>query len=250
MSETAMAAVPPPSAVLVTGGSRGLGLAIVHALLKKGVRVATFARKLGGDLQQLRAEFGDQLHMDSLDANDMPAVNRFMAQASERLGLLDGLISNAAVGQDSLLCHTSNEKIAELVGSNLLSPLYLMRSFARHVLHAHRTGRIVTITSVAAQRGYPGLAVYAAAKAGLEAATRALAQETRGRILANCVAPGFFESSMSSPLSARQLDTIARRTATGRLMQTRHIVPVVCMLMLDTVDINGQVIVVDGGARA
>ncbi|QAU25129.1 SDR family oxidoreductase [Dyella sp. M7H15-1] len=250
MYEPPAPTVPPASAVLVTGGSRGLGLAVVRELLQNGVRVATFARTMSEELQQLQQEFGEWLFAACVDANHMHAVNRFMLDASERLGSLDGLICNAAVGQDSLLCHTSTETIAALIGSNLTHPLCLIRSFARKLLHARRPGRIVTITSIAARRTYPGLAVYAATKAGMEAATLVLAHEARGRILVNCVAPGFFESDMSAPLGSAQRASIARRTVTGRLMKPQHVVPVIRMLMLDAIDMNGQVIVVDGGARA
>lgn len=253
MSETAdveAPSVPAATSVLISGGSRGLGLALVVDLLERGVRVATFARTAAPQWRQLEREHGDRLFAAAVDATDAGAVVAFVDAACERLGPIDGLVSNAAIGQDALLAHTAPEDVATIVATNLIGPILLLRLFARRLLLARRPGRAVSITSVVARRAYPGLAAYAATKAGLEAATLVLAQEARGRILANCVAPGFFDSDMSSVLGARQRAAVARRTATGRLMRPAHVVPVVRMLLLEDVEMNGQVVVVDGGSRA
>ena len=242
--------VPSASTVLVTGGSRGLGLAVVHDLLSRGLRVATFARSLTPELKTLQAQHGHSLCVSALDLGDLDAVATFMDDAAGQLGPFDGLVGNAATGQDSLLVHTAPHTIETLIANNLTKPLLLLRMFARRLLHSQRPGRVVSITSVVTRRAYPGLAVYAASKAGMEAATLVLAQEARGRILANCVAPGFFDSDMSAVLNPEQRAAIARRIATGRLMQPSHVVPIVRMLLTEAIEMNGQTILVDGGARA
>ena len=109
-------------------------------------------------------------------------------------------------------------------------------------------GRIVNITSICAQRGYPGLVAYSATKGGMDAATRSLARELGGRVLANSVAPGFFASEMSAVLGQTQLDQIVRRTPTGHLTEPEEVLPVVRMLLLENTNLNGQVLVVDGAA--
>ena len=102
------------------------------------------------------------------------------------------------------------------------------------------------MTSICGQRGYPGLVAYSATKGGLDAATRSIAREFSGRVLANSVAPGFFASEMSAVLGSTQLDQILRRTPSGRMTTPEDVVPVVRMLMLDQTNINGQTIVIDG----
>ena len=175
---------------------------------------------------------------------------RFLDEANRQFGSLDGLINNAAVGQDSLLVTTSEESIHKIVETNLIATLNLTRLFLRRLFAERRAGRVVMITSICAQRGYPGLAVYAATKGGLESATRALAREYRERLAINCVAPGFFGSEMSASLGQEQLESIARRTPTGKLVDTRDILPVVRSLILEQTNLNGQVLTVDGGASA
>lgn len=108
--------------------------------------------------------------------------------------------------------------------------------------------RIVNITSICAQRGFPGLVTYSATKGGMDAATRALARELRGRVLENSVAPGFFRSELSSMLSEAQLSRIVARTPSGYLTEPEEILPVVRMLLLEHTNVNGQVITIDGAS--
>jgi 3-oxoacyl-[acyl-carrier protein] reductase len=248
LSDAGSAPIAPATCVLVSGGSRGLGLAIVESVLASGAKVATFARTLTPELEKLAGEHPDSVHVDSVDANDSAAVTRFVKATAERLGPIDALVNNAAVGQDSLHVHTSPERIAGIVATNLTAPLLLSRTVLRQILARGMRGRIVFITSVCAQRGYSGLVSYAATKGALEAASRTLAREMHGRALVNCVAPGFFASEMSSVLGSEQLGTIVRRTPSGRLVEPENVVPVVRSLLFDDTNINGQVITIDGGS--
>jgi len=248
MSDTTPAPVPPASVVLVSGGSRGLGLAIVAGLLERGVAVATFARNPTAGLDALAAEHPDRLLVGAVDATDAAAVTAFARRAEERFGTIDGLVNNAAIGQDALHVHTAPEAIAGLVATNLTAPLLLTRLFVRRLFARGGRGRVVTVTSICAQRGFPGLVTYAATKGAMEAATRALARELRDRVLVNCVAPGFFASEMSSVLGAAELDQITRRTPTGALTEPEQVLPLVEMLLLADTNMQGQVLTVDGGA--
>lgn len=234
--------------VLVSGGSRGLGLALVRDSLAEGARVAAFARTVTPELAELAAQRPDDVHVGAVDATDPAAVAGFVRAAAARLGPIDALVNNAAIGQDSLHMHTSPERIAALVATNLTAPLLLTRAVLRHITGRGGRGRIVMVTSICAQRGYSGLVAYSATKGGLEAAARTLAREMHGRVLVNCVAPGFFASEMSSVLGSQELDTIARRTPSGRLIEPHHVVPVVRTLLFADTNINGQVFTVDGGS--
>ena len=241
-------AVPPASVVLVSGGSRGLGLAIVTDLLAAGLKVAAFARTVTPELTALGEKYPGQLHYGSVDINDAAAGQAFVKTVENELGPIDALVNNAAIGQDSLHVHTSAEHLAEIIRTNLTSPLILTRFVLRRMLAKGLKGRIVNITSICAQRGYPGLVAYSATKGGMDAATRSLARELGGRILANAIAPGFFASEMSAVLGQTQLDQITRRTPTGRLTEPEDVLPLVRMLLLDNTNLNGQVLVVDGAA--
>lgn len=239
-----------PLNVLVSGGSRGLGLAIVSHLLGRGHRVATFARSRTDELDALQSNHPDALVVGELDARDDARVSNFLAEADRELGGLTALINNAAVGQDSLLAHSSPETVRRILSTNLEAPLLLTRLFVRLALGAGRTGRVVMVTSIAAQQGYAGLTIYSATKGALESFTRSLARELGGRVIINSIAPGFFESEMSSVLNPDQLATIVRRTPTGTLTTSEMLLPVVDLLLDENTNINGQVIAVDGGATA
>ncbi|MEU1586591.1 SDR family NAD(P)-dependent oxidoreductase [Micromonospora sp. NPDC005710] len=240
--------VPPSSVVLVSGGSRGLGLAIVTDLLDAGVRVAAFARTVTPELEKLAAEHPDLVHVGSVDVTDLRAAQSFIREVEQHLGPIDGIVNNAAMGQDSLHAHTANEDIARIIETNLTAPLQLTRLVIRRMLAKGLRGRIVNITSICGQRGFPGLVAYSATKGGMDAATRSLARELGGRMLVNSVAPGFFASEMSAVLGPTQLDQIVRRTPTGHLTEPVEVTPVVRMLLREHTNINGQVIVVDGAA--
>ena len=246
MSESTL--VPPSSVVLVSGGSRGLGLAIVSDLVASGVKVAAFARTVTPELTALAEKYPDQVHVGSVDLNDAKATQAFVKEVEEKLGPIDGLVNNAAIGQDSLHVHTSAEQLANIIQTNLTSPLVLTRFVLRRLLAKGLKGRIVNVTSICAQRGFPGLVAYSATKGGMDAATRSMARELGGRVLVNSVAPGFFASEMSAVLGQTQLDQIVRRTPTGHLTEPDDVVPVVRMLLLDNTNINGQALVIDGAA--
>ena len=240
--------VPPSSVVLVSGGSRGLGLAIVTDLLDRGLKVAAFARTVTPELAKLAEAHPDRAYAGAVDVTDARAGQDFVKEVEIRLGPIDGIVNNAAIGQDSLHVHTAAAQIARIIETNLTAPLVLTRFVLRRMLAKGLRGRIVNITSICAQRGYPGLVAYSATKGGMDAATRALARELGGRVLANAVAPGFFASEMSAVLGQTQLEQIIRRTPTGHLTEPEEVVPVVRMLLCDNTNINGQVIVVDGAA--
>jgi 3-oxoacyl-[acyl-carrier protein] reductase len=242
--------IPASRVVLVSGASRGLGLAIAADLVERGVAVGAFARTVSADLDRLAADHPGRVVAGAVDVTDAAAGREFVARVESDLGPIDGLVNNAAIGQDSLHVHTSADQIARIIETNLTAPLLFTRAVLRRLLARGGTGRVVNITSICAQRGFPGLTAYSATKGGMDAATRALARELGGRVLVNAVAPGFFASEMSAALGSAQLDQIVRRTPSGRLTEPAQVVPVVRMLLCEQTNINGQVLVVDGGAAS
>jgi 3-oxoacyl-[acyl-carrier protein] reductase len=249
MSDAAVApTVPPATTVMVSGASRGLGLAIVEDLLATGVRVAAFARTVTPELKLLAETAPDRCLVGAVDITEQQETAEFLSSVEERLGTVDGLVNNAAIGQDSLLAHTPEARVEQIVHTNLTAPLLLTRRVVRRLLAKGATGRLVNITSVCGQRGFPGLVAYSATKGGMDAATRSLARELGGRVLVNAVAPGFFASEMSGVLGATQLDQILRRTPSGALTTPADVLPTLRMLLHENTNINGQSIVVDGAA--
>lgn len=233
--------------IIVSGGSRGLGLHMVSQLLAAGNKVATFARSHTAAMDDLAAKYGDSFHFAPLDAVDVAGVNAFVGDVCDKFGQLDSVVNNAAIGQDQLLMHTDPETIQQIVNINIVGPTLLTRAAIKRML-VQGSGNICNISSICGSRGYAGLSVYAGSKGYLDAMMRALAREVgEAGIFVNCVAPGFFESEMSSVLRPEQLDTIKRRTPSGALSNDENIFKVVDLVISGTTNMQGQVVFVDGG---
>ena len=236
---------------LVSGGSRGLGLAIVEGLLARGDRVATFSRSGSPALAALAAAHPDRLHTESLDGSDSAAVIGFVGRVVNRFGGLDHCIANAAVAHEGVLATMRDDEIDSMLAVNVKASIVLVRECVRQMLgHSPRAAPTITlISSIVASRGSPGLCVYAATKAALEGFARSLARELGPRgIRVNAVAPGFLETDLSATLSAENRARIARRTALGRLGLPADIVGAVGFLTSPAAGfITGQVLTIDGG---
>lgn len=249
MTSSSLPAASQPAVAIVSGGSRGLGLGIVEHLLAKGCKVATFARSSTPAMARLTDAHPNDFYFEPVDAADAAAVQKFVSSVRAKLGPVSMLVNNAAVGQDHLLSHMPLDKIEQLLAINLLGPIVLTKAVVRAMLVGSQGGRIVNISSICGQRGYPGLAVYSATKAGLDGFTRSLAREVGARnILVNSIAPGFFLSEMSSVLAPEQTASIVRRTPTGKLVDEHNVLPVLDMLLFSDHNMTGQTVVVDGGS--
>lgn len=236
---------------VVSGGSRGLGFAIVEALLARGDRVATFSRSGSPALEAVSREHGDRLHVGHLDAADGGAIRRFVSDVTARFERIDHCIANAAIAHEGVLATMRDDDIDSMLGVNVKGSIVLVRECVRQMLVAPPMDRSVTlVSSVVAARGSPGLAVYAATKAALEGFGISLARELGPRgIRVNTVAPGFLETDLSAPLSLENRDRIARRTALGRIGTAHDVVGTVAFLASPASGfLTGQTIGVDGGA--
>ena len=234
--------------VVVSGGSRGVGLALSEALLAAGCRVSTFSRKPSEDTERLAAAHPDHFHYDSVDIADSVGLTEFVQHATERFGDLYGVINNSAIAVDGVLATLPEVEISRMLQINLEGSIRLARLGLRTMLR-NRRGRIINISSIVGQRGYNGLAVYSATKAGLDGFTRALAREVgRRKITVNSVAPGYMDTEMSAGLGDGGLKQIVNRTPLGRLAEIDDIVPSVLFLLSDDAKfITGQTLVIDGG---
>jgi 3-oxoacyl-[acyl-carrier protein] reductase len=239
------------SITLISGGSRGLGLALVERFLSRGDGVATFSRSGSPALDALAAAHGDRLLTGRVDAADAAAIRGFVEQAVGRFGRIDHCIANAAIAHEGVLATTSDAAIDDMLQVNLKGSIVFVRECVRQMLvQPPPSPSITVISSVVASRGSPGLTVYAATKAGLEGFARNLARELGSRgIRVNAVAPGFLETDLSASLSPENRARIARRTALGRLGQPADVVGAVEFLTSPAASfITGQVIAIDGGA--
>jgi 3-oxoacyl-[acyl-carrier protein] reductase len=241
--------MPPDQHVaIVSGGSRGLGQAIVSALLEDGHTVATFSRSQTAFIRDRRAECGSRLWWDEVDGADVPALTRFATSVARRFGRVDILINNAASALEGMLSLCKTDDIRRTLIVNLEAAIHLSRLCARPMLR-QRSGAIVNISSIVGLRGYAGLSVYSATKGGIEALTRSLARELGpAGIRVNSIAPGYLQTDMNRSLSAAQQEQIVRRTPLGRLGGAADVVASVRFLVSPgAAFITGQTLVVDGG---
>jgi 3-oxoacyl-[acyl-carrier protein] reductase len=234
--------------VIVTGGSRGLGLAIVTQLLKKGYDVTSVARSTSPELLELRETHGSALELVQADITDIATLREVVRRASHRSGIF-GLVNNAAVVESSLLVMASCEDVERMIAVNFQATVLLSRLVAKTMIPA-RCGVIVNISSVTARRALSGLAVYSASKCAIEGLTRALARELGPRgITVNAVAPGLLPTAMTAAISASDTRAAIKRTPLRRALTCQDVAGVVLFLLSPAAQmITGSVIPVDGGA--
>lgn len=237
-----------PQVVVISGGSRGLGQALVSDFLGRGQIVATFSRSCTPFIEGLKSEPLAAFHWEELDATDHRRLKDFVLQVASRFGRIDVLINNAALGVDGLLTLMRSEEIHQAVAVNLEGPIQLIQAVAR-VMLAQESGSIVNISSVHAITGHRGVSIYSATKAALHGLTRSLARELGCKgIRVNSVAPGYFPGGMAGSLTEEQRERIIRRTPLGRLATAEDVVGVVRYLTgPDSRFVTGQTLVVDGG---
>ncbi len=234
--------------VIVTGGSRGLGLGLVKAFLDAGDRVATCSRKPTAEVEGLSAAFGDRFTFDAADLTDPQSAKDFVHEVEERFGGVDVLVNNAGVAVDGVIGLVNEDDMDTVIDLNLKATIRVTRAVVRRMLR-QGTGRVINISSIVGLSGYRGLGVYSATKAALDGLTRSLARELGGKgITVNSVAPGYLLTEMSHGLDADDLKQIERRTPAGRLGEPEDVAAAVLFLASpQAAFITGQVLVVDGG---
>lgn len=243
----------PARHVIVTGGSRGLGEAMVRRMLCRGYRVSTCSRRRTCFIEEMAThpDYRDRFFWAECRIGVAEDVDRFVKDAVTRAGDagLYALVNNAALAMAGILATFPNVESERILQTNLLGAIQAARAVSQVLLRQGTGGRIVNVSSIIGTRGYNGLVAYSASKAGLDGMTRALARELgRRQITVNSIAPGYLRTEMSSTLTAGQLAQIVNRTPLGRLATEADVVGVVLFLLSDEAAfITGQTITVDGG---
>ncbi len=237
--------------VLVTGGSRGIGLAIATRLAAEGYAVTAVARRMSAELEAAIAQTPEALRFRAFDLGDIEALPGLVKAERDANGKLYGLVNNAGIGTEGLLALMHTTQIEELLRLNVMSPIVLTKHVVRHMM-ADGRGRIVNIGSIIGSTGYNGLSVYGATKAAAEGFTRSLAREVgRVGITVNTVAPGFIATDLTKNLDEKSTAKIAGRSALRRLPEPDDVARTVAFLMGDGGrNITGTVLTVDAGNTA
>jgi 3-oxoacyl-[acyl-carrier protein] reductase len=235
--------------VIVTGASRGLGLAISKQLISDGYRVIGISRSTNVDLVELCDH--EDMTFECFDLSKTEEIHDWVNGLTDKYGRIYGLINNAAIGADGVLATMHEKDIAQSLLINLESPIILTKYICRSMLLSG-VGRIINISSIIGTTGFSGMSVYAATKAGLIGFTKSLSRELgKVGITVNCVAPGYMRTDMTKDISPDKLLSIMRRSPSGKLATVESVASTVSFLLSESsAMINGATLTVDAGSTA
>lgn len=241
--------------VVVTGASRGIGLAIAERLAQDGFRVIAVARRdseaLAATTSRLAARGHAPIMFQPLDLSDVAAIPNFVRELRRQFGPIYGLVNNAGLGTEGLLATMPDADIQALIRLNTLSPIMLSKYVVRSMM-AQGRGRVINICSIVAFTGFNALSVYAATKASLVGFTRSLAREVgQVGVNVNAIAPGFIDTEMTRGLEGPERERLIRRSALRRLAEPEDIAAMSSFLMGEAAsNVTGTVMTIDAGATA
>lgn len=237
--------------IIVTGGSRGIGEAIVRSLCAGGARVyATYntGAEKAAELASEISDAGGFAEFTQVNVTDDPGVVQFVERVIKHAGRIDGLVNNAGITRDGLIMRMPAKDWDDVIRTNLSGAFYFCKAASRQMM-GQRSGRIVNIGSIVGLSGNAGQVNYSASKAGLVGLTKSLARELASRnVLVNCIAPGYVETEMTGKLNEEQKQSYSNSIPLKRIASADEIAKVVAFLLSDDASyITGQVINVDGG---
>lgn len=237
--------------VVVTGASRGIGLAIAQELAAAGYNVIGVARHESDEFKNAVREVNGRLHFRAFDLSEIDAIPAFVKLLREKFGAIYGLINNAGIGTEGLLATLHNSEIEALVRLNVLSPVILTKYVVRHMM-ADGEGRIINMSSIIASTGYNGLSVYGATKAAATGFTRSLAREVgKLGITVNAIAPGFIATELTQGLTDEARARVVGRSALRRLPEACDVARMVEYLLGEGGrNITGSILTIDAGNTA
>ena len=236
---------------VVTGGSRGIGRAIVLKMADLGADVAfSYAGNAAAaeETAQLCREKGARVLAMQADVSSAQAVTDFFAAVEQEFGKVDILVNNAGINRDNLIMRMKEEEFDQVIDTNLKGTFLCMKAVARGMMK-RRSGRIINLSSVVALRGNAGQVNYCASKAGVIGMTKSMARELAGRgVTVNAIAPGFIETDMTAKLPEDVKTSMAASIPMGRMGQAEDIANVAAFFASDEAAyVTGQVLCVDGG---
>jgi len=239
--------------VLITGGSRGIGRALVELFAEEAAEVTFLFRGdsvAAAEAVEMARRAGREICAEQADVRDFEACTAVVKRIVERSGRIDVLVNNAGVVRDNLLGLFSSEDVEAVLDTNVLGVFNVTRAVVPHMI-ARRAGKVINISSVSAEKGGRGQTNYAASKGAINAFTRALAVELAPRrITVNAVAPGVIETEMSQAVRDRAGDEVKSRILLRRFGYPREVAYAVWFLASGLADyITGQVLHVDGGFK-
>jgi 3-oxoacyl-[acyl-carrier protein] reductase len=236
---------------LVTGGTRGIGRAIVLKLASAGASIAFTGQRESDALRQTESDLvglGVKCKAYVSNASDYTLTQELVSEVHKEFGKIDILVNNAGITRDTLLMRMSEEQWDDVINVNLKSTFNFTKAVVP-IMARQREGSIVNISSIVGLNGNPGQANYAASKAGIIGLTKSVAKEMGARnIRVNAIAPGFIATEMTDALPQEVKDEYAKRISLRRLGQGEDIANVVLFLSSDLAGyVTGEVITVDGG---
>src|SRR6188508_3053762 len=216
----------------VTGSTRGIGLAIGNALYAAGAKVAVVGRD-AGRAREVASAMGNRAFGVACDVAQEDQVLSAVAAAEATLGAVDILVNNAGLSRDNILLRLNEQDWDAVLDANLKGAFHTTRAAIKGMMK-RRSGRIINITSIVGLSGNKGQSNYAASKAGLIGFTKSVAKEYAGRgILANCIAPGYIETDMTSGLPEAAKATLLQGIALGRLGRPEDVAGMALFLASD-----------------
>ena len=235
---------------LVTGCSRGVGIAICKVLLEQGNTVYGIARSYTNEFKSLEQQFQGKLYFKSVDLSDPDNVHKTVYKEFISNDIqLHGYVNYAAVAYDDIVTNLNVDRLKSMYAVNVFTPMMLTKYALRNMLLHHTSGCIIHISSISVHTGYKGLAMYASSKGALEAFSKDVAREWGELgIRSNVVVPGFMETAMSSSLTQEQKERIYKRTSLKKATNIESVAQTVAFLLSEKASsITGQNIHVDNG---